>query len=164
MEEQNKAKEQEEVLEQEETLDEPLPKSYIKNGIEYLLDEEQQVYYPQLGGPVEPPEPIGKYGHLRHTFLKEHDNRLYQKLIMQGTLFEHLHEIDVEAHRRIDTLLPKMKEADGVTEELKEHDQMRWVGLMENIYAQIDEMIFEDLIYVKSEFNFQRDPNETKIF
>jgi len=60
---------------------------------------------------------------------------------------DHLTSIEQEAERRMDTLLPQMLEAAGVTEELKARDQMAWVGLVNNCKTQVDEIIFTELVY-----------------
>ena len=51
------------------------------------------------------------------------------------------------ARERIDDMLPRMMEAAGVTEELKSRDPMRWVGLMNTLKAQAEEVILTELIY-----------------
>ena len=56
-------------------------------------------------------------------------------------------EIDWAARERMDAMLPRMMEAAGVTEELKARDPMRWVGLMNTLKAQAEEVIFQELIY-----------------
>jgi hypothetical protein len=60
-------------------------------------------------------------------------------LILSEKLYPHLLEIDRAARERMDTMLPRMMEAAGVTEELKARDPMRWVGLMNTLKAQIEE-------------------------
>ena len=72
---------------------------------------------------------------------------LYSSLILSEKLYPHLLEIDRAACERMDAMLPRMMEAAGVTEELKARDPMRWVGLMNMLRAQIDELIFCELIY-----------------
>lgn len=60
---------------------------------------------------------------------------------------EHLHEIDHTATERINHLMPILAKQNGATEELKAQDQMAWVGLMNNLRHQVDEMILDELIY-----------------
>lgn len=96
----------------------------------------------------EPPEAaIGKYGRMRQHHLKEHHPLLYNHLLLTETLYPHLLEIDQTAQARMDAMLPRMMEAAGVTEELKARDPMRWVGLMNTLKAQVEEIIFQELIY-----------------
>ena len=65
---------------------------------------------------------------------------------MSETLYPHLLEIDRAARERMDAMLPRMMEAAGVTEELKACDPMRWVGLMNTLKAQVEEIILLELI------------------
>ena len=67
-------------------------------------------------------------------------------MILSEKLYPHLLEIDRAAHERMDAMLPRMMEAAGVTEELKARDPMRWVGLMNTLKAQVEEMILNEII------------------
>ena len=122
-----------------------LPKTITENGMEYILDEETQTYLPNLSVPEG--EPIGKYGMLRKKYLKENRSPLYQAMLIKGTLDEHLREIDQTAKDRLDRMLPDMMKSAGVTEQLKATDQMKWVGLMNNIKHSAEEVILNELIY-----------------
>lgn len=64
---------------------------------------------------------------------------------MSEKLYPHLLEIDRAARERMDTMLPRMMVAAGVTEGLKARDPMRWVGMMNTLKAQIEEIIQEDI-------------------
>ena len=66
---------------------------------------------------------------------------------MGEKLYPHLLEIDRAAHERMDAMLPRMMETAGVTEELKARDPMRWVGLMNTLKVQVEETIFQELIF-----------------
>ena len=72
---------------------------------------------------------------------------LCSSLILSEKLYPHLLEIDRAAHERMDAMLPRMMEAAGVTEELKARDPMRWVGLMNTLKVQVEETIFQELIF-----------------
>ena len=72
---------------------------------------------------------------------------LCSSLILIEKLYPHLLEIDRAARERMDAMLPRMMEAAGVTEELKARDPMRWVGLMNTLKAQVEETIFQELIF-----------------
>ena len=74
--------------------------------------------------------------------MKEHWPGLYSSLVLSEKLYPHLLEIDRAAHKRMDAML-----AAGVTEELKTRDPMRWMGLMNTLKAQAEEVIFQELIY-----------------
>ena len=104
-------------------------------------------YIPKMKLSEQPEAPIGKYGRMRQRYLKEHRPGLYSSLFLSGKLYPHLLEIDRAARERMDTMLPRMMEAAGVTEELKARDPMRWVGLMNTLKAQAEEIILIELIY-----------------
>ena len=104
-------------------------------------------YIPALNLSAQPEAAIGKYGRMRRRYLKEHRPGLYSSLILSEKLYPHLLEIDRAAHERMDAMLPRMMEAAGVTEELKARDPMRWVGLMNTLKAQAEEIVFQELIY-----------------
>ncbi len=89
----------------------------------------------------------GKYGRMRKSYLKEHRPILYNHLLMSEKLYPHLIEIDRTAQERVDTMLHHMMEVAGATEELKARDPMRWVGLMNTLKAQVEEVILTELIY-----------------
>ena len=91
--------------------------------------------------------PLRKYGRMRERYLREHRSLLYSAMLLGGRLDEHLHEIDDVAQKGMDQLMRRMAETAGVTEELKARDPMRWVGEMNAIKAQAEEMILEELVY-----------------
>ena len=94
-------------------------------------------------------EPIeGKYGMLRKQFLKEHRLAKYQYLLLTGKLTEHLNQIDQESREQVEMLMEQMAEKQGVTEELKVQDQMKWVRLMINIKSSEEEIVVKNTIYM----------------
>ena len=112
--------------------------TYTRNG-DYLI--------PDLSLTETEQKPLGKYGRLRKTYLKEHRPILWTKMILSETLYPHLREIDETAQSRLETMMPKLMEAAGISEKLKAEDPMRWVGLMNNCKAQAEETILRELIY-----------------
>ena len=102
---------------------------------------------PNLKLSEQPETSIGKYGRMRKSYLKEHRPILYNHLLMSEKLYPHLLEIERTAQGRVKTMLPHMMEVAGVTEELKACDSMRWVGLMNTLKAQAEEIIQDELIY-----------------
>ena len=90
---------------------------------------------------------IGKYGHLRQTYLREHRPVLYNTMLLNGTLNRHLAEVDQTCYERLDCLVKQMAEREGVTEALKVSDQMVWVGRMNNIRSRAEEIIFAEVVY-----------------
>ncbi len=103
-------------------------------------------YIPNLVYSV-PDTPIGKYGLLRESYLKEHRSVRYNHMLMSGKLYLHLVEIDEQAQHLLDTMIPKLKAQQGVTEKLKADNQLEWVGRMNNIKAQVEEVIFSEIVY-----------------
>ena len=102
---------------------------------------------PDLRLTEEEQQPLGKYGMLRREYLEKHRPGLYTRLLLGGMLMEHLHEIDATCHARLDLLIPRMKEAEGVTEALKMTDQLEWVRCMNSIHHRIEETLLDELIY-----------------
>lgn len=90
---------------------------------------------------------LGKYGMLRRTFLREHRDGIYTGMLLNGTLNRHLEEVDRQAQKMLDDLTEQMKALNGVTEQLKSEDQMRWVQMMNSIRHSAEEVILNDLIY-----------------
>ena len=91
---------------------------------------------------------IGKYGKLRLKYLKEHKKAEYTILLMDNKLQKHLKEIDKIANERFDLLMKQFAQKENITEELKAKDQLKWVGLMNNIKHSAEEIILKELIYV----------------
>ena len=112
--------------------------NYKMNG-DYLL--------PDMGLTEAERKPLGKYGIMRQQYLKKNRPGLYTRLILSGRLMEHLQEIDATAHSRLESLMSLLTKQQGVTEELKARDQMAWVGAMNNLKSQAEEMILTELIY-----------------
>lgn len=94
----------------------------------------------------EAPE-VGVYGLRRLNFLKQHKKGLYTAMLLTGKLNVHLKEIDREATAMMSRLTQQMAQSQGVTEELKAQNQMRWVGLMNSIRASAEEIVMAELLY-----------------
>ena len=90
---------------------------------------------------------IGKYGRMRHRYLKEHHKIQYTTMILNGTLYDHLEEIDRICNERMETMVATMKKQQGITEELKASDPLAWVGAMNNIRNAAEEIICTEVIY-----------------
>ena len=102
---------------------------------------------PALLPPQEPETALGKYGLLRRRYLKEHRKVLFTNLLTSGRLNEHLAEIDRTARQRVEQTVTAMAQAEGVTEELKAADPMKWVGLMNNLRNAAEGTVLAELIY-----------------
>lgn len=115
------------------------------NNLEYIRSGDY--FIPNLTLTEQLQIPLGKYGRMRKTYLQEHRPALYSHLLLSEKLYPHLVEIDQAANERLAQLMPQMAKAAGITEQLKATDQMRWIGLMSAVKAQVEEIIFEELIY-----------------
>ena len=102
---------------------------------------------PNLLPPQEPEMHLGKYALLRRTYLKQHRRVTYTNLLTSGKLNQHLMEIEQTAKTRIEQIMAQMAKAEGVTEELKATDPLRWTGLMNNLRHSAEEQVLNDLIY-----------------
>ncbi|MBC8597397.1 TnpV protein [Qingrenia yutianensis] len=114
-----------------------------RTGIQYELIGDY--YYPCLT--IEHPPVLTKYGRMRERYLREHKKALYFNLLTSGKLYEHLADIDTLACNMAEYLIKGMAKKQGVTEQLKAEDMMRWVGLMNNIRACADEIVLNDIVY-----------------
>lgn len=91
---------------------------------------------------------IGRFGRMRLKFLKEQKKSEYIILVMSNKLQEHILEIDKIATDRFEFLMKQLAKKENITEELKANDQLKWIGLMNNIKNSVDEIILKELIYV----------------
>lgn len=111
--------------------------------LNYMMKDE--VLLPELSLPET--EPIGRYGRMRQKYLREHRLILWNQMVLNGTLWPHLHEIEEAAQSRIDLMLPKLAAEAGATEELEAADPMKWTGLINSCKAQAEEVVLNELIY-----------------
>ena len=122
-----------------------MEKYITKNGINYELRGEQ--YYPMLKISEQTNYEIGKYGHLHLDFIKNHRIGTYTTLLTEGRLNEYLHNIDEQAHELIDLYIAQMTKRMCVTESLKDSDPLRWVQIMNNIKASVEEIVLKEVVY-----------------
>lgn len=108
--------------------------------------EENGYLIPNLTLPPEEETPIGIWGQRHKRYLKEHRKATYITLLTSGNLNGYLADIDQQAEEMFSRLVNQMVEHEGVTEALKEQDQMAWVQRMNNIRNRITEIINNDLI------------------
>lgn len=92
-------------------------------------------------------ESLGKYGRMRHMHLQEHCPVLYQQLVLSGQLRAHLLEIDRACRERMERIISRMAEAEGIDERLKASDQLGWTGRMNSIRQRAEEMVLADLVF-----------------
>lgn len=104
-------------------------------------------YFPNFALPPDAGD-IGFWGRRRKEFLREHRPITFNQLVLSGELFKYLALFNQEATERLESLIQAMKVAQGITEELKGHYQMAWVGAMNNIRACAEEIVYTELVYV----------------
>ena len=109
--------------------------------------QEGDYLIPNLTLPDEPEYQIGKYGHLRRSYLKEYHPVLYANFLTSGTLHLHLAEIDQACNERMEIIVSDMAKQEGVTESLKAADQMEWVRRMNSIHSRAEEIVLTELVY-----------------
>lgn len=102
---------------------------------------------PTIGLSEAATENMGKYGRMRKQYLQAQKPELYNSLLLSGTLYTHLLEIDQTARKRLELMMPEMAKAAGATKELKAHAPLRWVGLMNTCKEQVEEVILSELIW-----------------
>ena len=89
---------------------------------------------------------LGKWGMLHKDYLLEYKKVVFITLLTQGKVWQYLGDIDTQAQQMFDTLVEQMKETEGVTEQLKEENQMEWVCRVQNIEARAREIVTNNLI------------------
>ena len=90
---------------------------------------------------------IGKFGEMRHQYLRISHRGIFDGMLLEGSLNAHLEEIDRQANEMMERLTAQMAQAEGVTEQLKAQDQMAWVAAMNNIKNRAEEIVINELIF-----------------
>lgn len=124
-----------------------LPKTKIDEitGIEYHL--EGDYYIPNLVIPKQEKIVLNKYGRMRLKYLKEHKKAEYTIMLMEGTLNTHLKEIQETANDRVQQIVNELKAQSDLTEDMKNTDMLYWIGTMNSIKEQAEEMVLSEFIY-----------------
>ena len=124
-----------------------LPKTRIdeRTSIEYHL--EGDYYIPKLVMPKQEEITLNKYGKMRLNYLKEYKKADYTIMLMNETLNKHLKEIQETATKRIDDIITKLKAESDLTEDMKNSALLYWVGTMNAIKGQAEEIVYNEIIY-----------------
>lgn len=109
--------------------------------------EENGYLIPDLRLPDEEEQPIGLFGRRHLDYLKQHRRVTYINLLTSGRLNTYLVEIDKQAQERFERLIEDMKQAQGITKQLKVENALEWTGRMNNIWACAMEIVNEEIIY-----------------
>ena len=92
---------------------------------------------------------IGKYGRMRHAYMKDHRPALYSTLLLTEKLFSHLAEIDAACKNRLEIIEAEMMCREGVTEALKVAYQMEWVRRRNSIHSRAEEIVLHEPVYAE---------------
>ena len=103
-------------------------------------------YIPNLELPQES-RPMGKWGRMHRRYLETYHPIRFNQLVLSGTLWTYLADLNEQAQERMDTLMEQMKTTESVTESLKAADPMAWVQRMNSIRARAEEIVREEIIY-----------------
>ena len=116
-----------------------------RTGLEYVLTD--NYYLPALRLP-EDKRPIGRWGRLHKEYLKTYRPLLYNELLLSSKLHTILADLDEQAAERCRLIVRQMAQAEGITEEIKARDPVRWVQAMNSIRNRAEEIIQDEMIYV----------------
>ena len=121
----------------------------------HIYDESNGLWYEHIGDyyiPVltlssEEQRPIGKWGRMHRDYLKEHCPILFNDLVLSGQLWTYLADLNEQVQSRLERIIEQMKAAEGVTEDMKQHNQMTWVRAMNSIRNRAEEIVLREMIY-----------------
>ena len=106
---------------------------------------------PKLKSSAAAAETIGKYGMMRARYLDEHRPMERDQMLLDGTLAQHLTDIDREAHRQVDNLTQALVEQAAINEAMKCRDPLEWAAAMQGLQAQAEEIVCAELIYAEKD-------------
>ena len=110
--------------------------------------EENGHLIPDVTLPEQTNYQIGKYGRMHLDYIRQHRRGRYTTLLTKGKLNTRLHEIDLEANKLLETIIPRLAAERCIDENLKARDMLRWVAEMNNIKASAEEIVMREVIYV----------------
>ena len=119
--------------------------SFELNGGTYRTVGDHRI--PNITLPTEASKSFGMWGLKRKDYLMQHRRVMFNIMLMNGTLWTHLAEVDEQTSDMFSRLVEKMKVNEGITEQLKANNQMEWVARMNNIEARAREIVNHELIF-----------------
>lgn len=119
--------------------------SFELNGGTYRTVGDYRI--PNITLPTESSKPLGVWGLKRKDYLMRHKRVQFNIMLMTGTLWTHLAEVDKHASDMFSRLVEQMKVNEGITEQLKADDQMEWVARINNIEVRTREIVNHELIF-----------------
>lgn len=120
---------------------------FEQNGGTYTMQGDYRL--PDVSLPPEEERPIGVWGQRRLRYLKQHHKVLYYNLLTSGKLYSHLADAEEQAQELFSRLVKELAEKEGVTEQLKATDQMKWAQKMNNIRNRAMEIVNAKIIFVR---------------
>ncbi len=114
-----------------------------ENGIMYKLVGD---YYIPALEVTDEERSIGKYGRMHRDYLEEHDPMIFNDLLLTGQLWTYLADLNEQAQNRLQRIIGQMQEAENMTDELKEKNQMAWVRAMNSICNRAEEIMMNELV------------------
>lgn len=121
-----------------------MKRTIFENGIQYSLHDDYYLPDLQLGSEH---RLIGRWGRMHRDYLKEHRPVVFTQIILSGNLWTYLADINEQAQQRTEVLITRLKSAEGITEELKEVNQMEWIQSANNIRVHAEEIVMNEMIY-----------------
>ena len=112
---------------------------------------EGNILIPNLTVPEPPNRPLGIYGRMRRDYLKQNHRSIYSAMMIKGTLHDHLAKIDKICHEEFEIRVKARSDAQGIIEELKAKDMLKWTGLMNNIQNLVREELMHEIVYAEEE-------------
>lgn len=116
------------------------------NGLDYILVGDYYIPDLKLDEPRER-RPIGRWGRMHREYLKENHPIFYSDMVISGKIWTYLADLNEQAQARLELIIEQMKEAEGVTEELKRRDQWGWIGAMNSIRNRAEEIVLTEIVY-----------------
>ena len=110
--------------------------------------EENGHLIPNVTLPEQTNYQIGKYGRMHLDYIKQHRRGRYTTLLTEGKVNARLHEIDLEANKVLETIIPRLATERDIDENLKARDMLRWVAEMNNIKASAEEIVLREVVLV----------------
>ena len=114
-----------------------------RTGLKYELIGDY--YYPCLKAPESPK--VGRFGMMYHDYLRKHKKVTYSGLMLSGKLKEYIEDVDRQAEDMFSRLVDRMKQAEGVNEQLKDTNQMEWVRRMNSIRNRAEEIVKSEVVF-----------------
>ena len=111
------------------------------------IEAEDGMLDPVLNWPKQPEGSIGKYGSMRLDYLKNHRRVRYSQMVLEGTLKQHLMDVNKQAQEMLGQIIGQMKVVEGITEDLKARNPLEWVQRMNSIKLRAEEIVIQELVY-----------------